>query len=495
MGDSEQMQKDAGQVTEHEEGSLLEQIMQETRMKPSDEGYNVAKRGVEAFITQLLEPKGEAQRVEKALVDQMIAELDKKLSVQVDAIMHHKSFQQLESAWRGLKFVVDRTNFRENIKLEMLNVSKDRLLEDFEDSPELLKTGLYKHVYTAEYGQFGGSPVGAIIGNYDFSPASQDMALLKNIASVSAMSHAPFVAAAAPQFFGVEDFEKLPNQKDIKSIFEGPKHAKWNAFRESEDSRYVGLTMPRFLLRLPYGQDSNPVKAFNYEENVKNSHHDYLWGNTAYAFATRLTDSFAKYRWCPNIIGPQSGGAVDDLPLHHFESMGEIETKIPTEVLVSDRREFELAEEGFIALTMRKGSDNAAFFSANSAQKPKTFGSSKEGKIAETNYRLGTQLPYMFIINRLAHYIKVLQREQIGSWKERTDLETELNKWIKQYVSDQENPSAEVRSRRPLREARIIVSEVEGDPGWYRVEMAVRPHFKYMGASFTLSLVGKLDKS
>ena len=321
------------------------------------------------------------------------------------------------------------------------------------------------------------------------------MALLKNIASVSAMSHAPFIAAAAPQFFGVEDYEQLPNQKDLKSIFEGPKHAKWNSFRDSEDSRYVGLTMPRFLLRLPYGQESNPVKAFNYEENVRNSHHDYLWGNTAFAFATRLTDSFAKYRWCPNIIGPQSGGAVDDLPLHHFESMGDIETKIPTEVLVSDRREFELAEEGFIALTMRKGSDNAAFFSANSAQKPKTFGISKEGKIAETNYRLGTQLPYMFIINRLAHYIKVLQREQIGSWKERTDLEIELNKWIKQYVSDQENPSAEVRSRRPLREAQIKVSDVEGDPGWYRVEMAVRPHFKYMGATFTLSLVGKLDKS
>jgi type VI secretion system protein ImpC len=494
MADTEQVQKGTEQVTE-QEGSLLEQIMQETRMKPSDEGYNVAKRGVEAFITQLLEPKGEAQRVEKALVDQMIAELDKKLSVQVDAIMHHKSFQQLESAWRGLKFVVDKTNFRENIKLELLNVSKTKLLEDFEDIPDIVKTGLYKKVYTAEYGQFGGSPVGAIIGNYDFGPGAQDMALLKNIASISAMSHAPFIAAAAPQFFGIEDFEKLPNQKDIKSIFEGPLHAKWNSFRESEDSRYVGLTMPRFLLRLPYGQDSNPVKAFNYEENVRNSHHDYLWGNTAFAFATRLTDSFAKYRWCPNVIGPQSGGAVEDLPLHHFESMGEIETKIPTEVLVSDRREFELAEEGFIALTMRKGSDNAAFFSANSAQKPKTFGISPEGKAAETNYKLGTQLPYMFIINRLAHYVKVLQREQIGSWKERTDLETELNKWIKQYVSDQENPSAEVRSRRPLREAKITVSDVEGDPGWYRVEMAVRPHFKYMGASFTLSLVGKLDKS
>jgi type VI secretion system protein ImpC len=248
-------------------------------------------------------------------------------------------------------------------------------------------------------------------------------------------------------------------------------------------------------LRQPYSEESNPVKAFNYDENVKDSHEDYLWGNTSFAFASRLTDSFAKYRWCPNIIGPQSGGSVEDLPLHHFDSMGDIETKIPTEVMISDRREFELAEEGFIGLAIRKGSDNAAFFSANSVQKPKYFGTSKEGKEAETNYKLGTQLPYLFIVNRLAHYIKVLQREQIGSWKERGDLERELNTWIRQYVADQENPSAEVRSRKPLRAADITVSDVEGDPGWYKVSMSVRPHFKYMGASFTLSLVGKLDKS
>ena len=495
MAESEQSSQTATEVTEETEGSLLDQIMQETRLKPSDEGYGIAKRGVEAFISELLASRRGEEKVDKGLVDQMIAELDKKLSVQIDEILHHENFQKLESAWTGLKFVIDRTNFRENIKVELINASKDDLLEDFEDSPEIVKSGLYRHAYTSEYGQFGGNPVGAIIGNFDFGPGPQDMSLLKNIASVSAMSHAPFIAAAGPGFFGLDDYQKLPNLKDLKSIFEGPQYAKWQSFRESEDARYVGLTMPRFLLRLPYGEDSNPVKAFNYEENVKDNHQSYLWGNTAFAFASRLTDSFAKYRWCPNIIGPQSGGAVEDLPLHQYEAMGEIETKIPTEVLVSDRREFELAEEGFIGLTMRKGSDNAAFFSANSAQKPNNFGTSKEGKEAETNYKLGTQLPYMFIINRLAHYIKVLQREQIGSWKERSDLERELNKWIKQYVSDQENPTAEIRSRRPLRAAEITVSDVEGDPGWYKVDMAVRPHFKYMGASFTLSLVGKLDKS
>ena len=253
--------------------------------------------------------------------------------------------------------------------------------------------------------------------------------------------------------------------------------------------------MPRFLLRLPYGEDTNPIKAFNYEETVSGFHDDYLWGNTAFAFATRLTDSFAKYRWCPNIIGPQSGGAVEDLPLHNFETMGDVETKIPTEVMVSDRREYELSEEGFIPLTFRKGSDNAAFFSGNSVQKPKYFGNTKEGKDAETNYKLGTQLPYLMIVSRLAHYIKVLQREQIGSWKERVDLEKDRNKWLKQSVADQENPSPEVRSKKPLRAAKISVEDVEGDPGWYKVGINVRPHFKYMGASFDLSLVGKLDQS
>ncbi|ORC46776.1 type VI secretion protein, partial [Pseudomonas floridensis] len=276
--------------------------------------------------------------------------------------------------------------------------------------------------------------------------------------------------------------------------FEGPQFAKWQSFRQQEDARYFALTLPRFLLRSPYDPENNPVKSFAYRENVAHEHEHYLWGNTAYAFGTRFTDSFAKFRWCPNIIGPQSGGAVEDLPLHHFDSMGEIETKIPTEVLVSDRREYELAEEGFIALTMRKGSDNAAFFSASSVQKPKFFGNNLEGKTAELNYKLGTQLPYMMIVNRLAHYLKVLQREQIGSWKERTDLELQLNKWIRQYVADQENPGADVRGRRPLRAANVIVSDVEGDPGWYRVSLNVRPHFKYMGAAFTLSLVGKMDK-
>ncbi|WP_024646493.1 type VI secretion system contractile sheath large subunit [Pseudomonas syringae] len=473
---------------------ILDQIIAETRLSPSDEAYGIAKRGVAAFIEELLKPHNSSEPVKKALVDRMITEIDDKLSRQMDEIIHHADFRALEASWRGLQLLIDRTDFRENIKIELLSISKQDLLEDFEDSPEVVQSGLYKHVYTAEYGQFGGNPVGAIIADYFFSPSAPDVKTMQYVSSVACMAHAPFIAAAGPNFFGLEQFTGLPDIKDLRDHFEGPQFAKWQSFRQQEDARYLALTLPRFLLRSPYGPEENPVKTFAYKENVSKDHEDYLWGNTAYAFATKLTDSFARFRWCPNIIGPLNGGAVKDLPLHHFHSMGEIETKIPTEVLISDRREYELADEGFIALTMRKGSDNAAFFSASSVQKPKVFGNSPEGKIAELNYKLGTQLPYMMVVNRLAHYIKVLQREQIGSWKERTDLELQLNKWIRQYVADQENPSAEVRGRRPLRTAQIIVSDVEGDPGWYRVSLNVRPHFKYMGADFTLSLVGKMDK-
>ena len=474
--------------------SILDRIIAETRLNPEDEAYGIAKRGVSAFIEELLKPQNDKQPVKKALVDRMIAEIDAKLSQQVDAILHHVSFQAMESSWRGLKLLVDRTDFRENTRIELINVSKQDLLEDFEDSPDIVQSGLYKHVYTAEYGQFGGQPVGALISSYYFDPSAPDIKTLQYVATVASMAHAPFIASAGPKFFGLESFNGLPDIKDLQDHFEGPQFAKWQSFRERDDARYVGLTLPRFLLRTPYDPEENPVKSFVYKENVAASHEDYLWGNTAFAFATRLTESFARYRWCPNIIGPQNGGAVEDLPLHRFESMGDIETKIPTEVLVSDRREYELAEQGFIALTMRKGSDNAAFFSANSAQKAKFFGNSEEGKNAELNFRLGTQLPYLFIVNRLAHYLKVLQREQIGAWKERTDLELELNKWIRQYVADQDNPNPEVRGRRPLRAAQIKVADVAGEPGWYRVSLSVRPHFKYMGADFTLSLVGKLDK-
>lgn len=488
----EQQQSEQAAV---EEGvSLIDQIMQETRLKPADEGYDTAKKGVQAFIGDLLEPQRRGEKVEQKVVDNMIAEIDKRLSEQVDQIVHHRDFQKLESAWRGLKMVVDRTDFRENIKMELLSVSKEELLEDFEDAPDVTKSGLYKHAYSAEFGQFGGQPYASMISNYEFGPGSQDVKLLGQVASVGAMSHAPFIGGAGAEFFGIDSFDGMPNLKDLESIFEGPQYAKWQAFRESDDSRNVGLATPRFLLRQPYGEDS-PTKGFNYEENVEGSKEKFLWGNSSFAFATNLTRSYAKYRWCPNIIGPQSGGIIEDLPMYKYKENGETKTMAPIETVLSDRREFELSEQGFMGLTVRKGTDNATFFSANSPQKAKFFGNDPEGKQAETNYKLGTELPYLFVVNRLAHYIKVLQRENIGSWKTRSELQTELQSWIRQYVADQDNPPAAVRSRRPLREAKIEVTEDPGNPGWFGVDMQVRPHFKYMGSSFTLSLAGKLDKT
>ncbi|MGY8668609.1 type VI secretion system contractile sheath large subunit [Bradyrhizobium sp. UFLA05-109] len=487
-------QQTAEVTTPTTELSLLDQVLVETKITPRDEGYELARRGVAAFVAELIKPGRADGKVNNSLIDQMIAEIDRKISAQLDAVLHADEFQKLEAAWRGLKFLVDRTDFRQNIKLELLSVSKDELLTDFEDSPEIVKSGLYKLVYTAEFGQFGGQPVAAMISAYEFGNLSQDVKLMRYMSALGAMSHSPVIASAGPEMFGIERHEEIANLKDLQSIFEGPKYAKWNSFRESEDARYFGLTLPRFLLRLPYGPETVPVKSFNYQEASDGETDNYLWANGAFAFATRLTESFAKYRWCPNIIGPQSGGAVEDLNLHTYESMGQLQGKIPTEVLISDRREFELAEQGFIALTMRKGSDNAAFFSANSVQKPKYFGNTQEGKTAELNYKLGTQLPYMFIISRFAHYIKVLQRENIGSWKSREELQSELNNWIRQYVSDQQNPSADVRSRRPLRKAEIDVEDVEGEPGWYRVGISVVPHLKYMGADFALTLKGRLDK-
>ena len=496
MGDTTE-RKDQAQATETlDQVSLLDEIVQETKMKPSDEGYGMVKQGVEALVRELVSNKEGVEKVDKKMIDAMIAELDRRVSLQVDEVLHHEQFQKLESAWRGMKFLVDRTNFRENIRIHMMQASKEELLEDFEDASEIVTSGLYRHIYTAEYGQFGGKPFGSIVANYEFGVGAQDLALLRNCAAVATMAHAPFIASASPTAFGKEekDFTNLPYLKDLEALFEGPSYIKWRSFRESEDARYVGLAMPRFLLRAPYDAEEGQVRSFAYDEQVTDDHHKYCWGNAAFAMASRIADSFAKYRWCPNIIGPTAGGAVEDLPIHQFEAMGDIQTKIPTEVLISERREFELSEQGFMALTMRKDSDNAAFFSANSAQKPKFFGTSEEGRAAETNYRLGTQLPYMFVISRLAHYIKVIQRENIGSWKTRPELEDELNKWINQYVVDMDNPKAGVRAKKPLRKAQIIVEDVAGQPGWYKVDMKVVPHLKYMGAHFTLSLVGKLDK-
>ena len=290
--------------------SLLDEIIEASKIKPTDEGYDVTRAGLQEFIREIA-ASGTTPKVSGALVDAMIVELDKKLSDQVNEIMHNSQFRELESSWRSLKFLVDNVDFRQNTKVEILNVSKQDLIDDFEDAPEVVKSGLYKHIYTAEFGQFGGQPVGAVVSNYTFGPGPQDMELLRNVASVSAMSHVPFLGAAGKEFFGIDSWDQLPNLKDLHSIFEMPQYAKWRSLRENEDSRYLGLTLPRFLLRLPYGENTTPAKNFNFTETVGDNE-DFCWGNTSFALASRMADSFAKYRWCSNIIGPQSGGAVEN---------------------------------------------------------------------------------------------------------------------------------------------------------------------------------------
>jgi type VI secretion system protein ImpC len=488
-----QTEGQAAAVVEDAGPSLLDEIAKQTKTKASDPSYTAVKTGVEVLLKELLKPKRAGERIDKALVDAMIAEIDHKMSAQLDEILHNEAFQKLESAWSGLKLLVDRTDFRENNKIEILNCSKEDLLADFEDAPEIPKSGMYKTVYSSEYGTYGGNPYGTVIGNYEFGPGPQDIKLLQNVAAVATMAWAPFIAAAGPEFFGLDEFAGLPNMKDLKAVFEGPQYMKWRSFRESEDARFVGLTLPRYLGRLPYGPETVPVKSFNYKENVRGSHEHYLWCSAAFAFATRLTNSFAKYRWASNVIGPTSGGAVEDLPIHLFEEMGETATKIPTEIQLTDRRELELAEEGFIPLVYRKGSDYATFFSASSAQKPKYFGQSKEGKENELNYKLGTQLPYMLMTARLGHYLKVLQREKLGSWQTPTKMQQELTTWINQYVNDTETPHPGTVGRRPLKKAQIKVEDVPGEPGWFKVDLKIVPHQKYMGADISLSLVGKLE--
>ena len=430
----------------------------------------------------------EHETADSKTADLDIAELDQRLGKQLDAVLHHPAVQRLEAAWRALALLVTRTDVRENTRICVLNVARDDLQADFEDAPETVRSGLYHHVYATEYGQFGGEPYAAIIADYAFGPSPRDLALLQRVAAVAAMAHAPFIAAASPSFFGFKSHAQLPDLADVESLWGGPQFAGWRSFRASDDARCVALALPRFLLRVPYGPATAPVRDFPYTETVHRDHAAWLWGNPAFAFATRLTASFAATRWCPDVIGPHAG-LVSGLPHLTFAALGWCELRIPTECVISERLEFALSNAGFLTLAVRPGSADACFFSAPSCQ---SNDSNVRGDAA-VNHRLGGQLPYLLIANRLAHYLKVIQREQLGSFKQRGDLERELGDWIGRYVVDMDEPELAVRGTHPLRSARVIVEDVPGNAGWYRVALQVRPHLKHLGTAFTLSLVGKLD--
>lgn len=447
-----------------------------------------------ALLLRALPEQGNGVNLSVLLIDRLLQELDQRLSTQMDAILHAPAFQRLESSWRGLALLVDNIPFNENIQLTLLHATQDELLADFEFATEITASGYYRHVYAAGYGQFGGVPVAAVIGCYDFTPGASDIKLLHYLSVVSAMAHAPFLSAADAAFFGVDSLADLPAMRDLDAVLASPTHLRWQALRATPDARYLGLTVCRFLQREPYTRASQQVRQFAYQEKI-GAHQHLLWGNSALLLALCLAGSFARYRWCPNIIGADSGGAFRNLPARYYPALGRWQEKIPTEVLLSDQWQYTLSMAGFIPLGVRKHGQDVVFYSANSVQSPQaTRAPTPEGMNARVNEQLGAQLPYLFIITRLAHTIKVLQRERLGSWRNRGDLQQQLNNWLKRFVSDQDNPPASVRSRRPLRAARIEVHEVPHDPGWYLTQLHVQPHFKHMGSNFTLALTGRLDK-
>ncbi len=479
------------------EPSLLSELLAETRINPDDgDAYNLVRRGTCTLLDELLRDTATTPRIDRDRVQALITDLDRRISGQVNLLMHHPDVQQLESAWRGLKLLVDQVEFRENIRVELFQATKDELLTDAEDAPDRTQCGLYQHIYSHAFGVLGGKPYGVVCGTFAIEPNAADLQLLQHCASVSAMAHVPFLANAGPRMFGLGSLTELPRIRDLEAVFEGPQYTRWNSLRDHEDARYIGLCAPRFLLRAPYGRRDSEiaVKQFDFSEDVIDQHDHYLWGPASIALTIRIAESFARYRWCPNIIGPQGGGSVHGLALHQYEQDGELKTKLPCETAITDRQELQLAKLGFIPMVLRQDSDNAAFFSANSIQRPRNFTRTPEGMAAEKNAQLAARLPYMFVITRLAHYLKVLQREQIGTWKGRADLERELNQWIRQYVADMPDPSPETRSRKPLRRARIVVEDVEDQVGWYRCHLQIEPFIQFEGVAFTLSLVGKLDK-
>jgi type VI secretion system protein ImpC len=479
-----------------EEKALLDDLFEKVDMEvPSEPEKETASGRMSMALNELIHSvvaSGQSvERVDKTLLDGMIAELDEKISAQVDEVLHNEKFQQMESAWKGLKFLIDRTDFRRNTKIEILNVSKEDLMNDFEDVPEPYQSGLFKHLYKDEYDTPGGEPIGAMISNYEFLNHPQDIGLLNNVSKIAASCHAPFIGSVGQEFLGLRSIDELTQIPDVAPLFDTPEFAKWRAFRETEDSRYVGLTLPQFLLRLPYGEETQAAKTFNYTEKVSGEDHNkYLWGNGSFAFASCLTRSFAEHGWCVNIRGPQAGGTVEDLPLHHYQAAGDTVTKIPTEVLMSERREFEFAELGFIPLSFYKNRDYACFFSANSCQKPKQY----VDPDSTANSRLSARLPYLFLVSRLSHYLKVIQRENIGAAKEKDDLQLELEEWLNQYVTEDKSPSVDAKAKYPLSMAKIAVNDIADNPGFYNVEMLVRPHFQVEGVDVSLSLVSRLPK-
>ena len=416
------------------------------------------------------------------------AELQQRMNEQLDLIIQNDRFRALESSWLSLNYLHEHINYKENIELIILNSSKKAVLEDFEDSPDVTQSTLFQLVYSAEFGQFGGRPYSLMIGDFEFSQSAMDISLLQSLASLSAVSHCPLLSSASANLFGIDNYADLSRIRDISSHFDQPMYAKWNSFRQSEDSKYVSLVLPKFLLRSSY---SATGQGFSYREKTSKKTSG-LWGNAAFALATRFANSYAHFRWYINVSGSEFG-LLDDLNVNSSSSI--MRTSIPTEIMISDRNANELTKNGFTPLVIHKASKKAGFTSIPSCRQLPSFPETLDGLQSSLNQKLESQLPFMLITCRFSHYIKVMQRENIGSWQTRNQIEQSLNKWLKQFVSDMDNPAPAVRARRPLRDARINVRDMEGKSGWFLSTISITPHFKYMGQSFTLSERGRLEKA
>lgn len=484
--------KGAAVVTEERQGEtdLLSRILDEGRLARDESQTERAKDMLAEFVQQVMQGEMTMSKDMEATINSRIAAIDKLLSAQLNEIMHAEEFQKLEGSWRGLHHLVHNSETSTMLKIRVMNASKKDLLKDLERAPEFDQSALFKKVYEEEFGTFGGAPFGALIGDYDFGNHPQDMSLLEKISNVAAAAHAPFVSAAAPGLFGWDNFTDLTEVRDLAKIFDRTEYVKWRSFRESEDSRYVGLTLPHTLMRLPYGQETVPTESFNFEEDVDGKDHKkYLWGNAAYSFGTRLTEAFAMYNWCVAIRGVEGGGLVQGLPSHTFQTdEGEVALKCPTEIAITDRREKEFSDLGFIPLVHCKNTDYAAFFGAQSANKAKKY----DTDFANANARLSTQLQYIFAVSRFAHYLKAMMRDKIGSFMSRKDCEIFLNRWINNYVTEDDTASPTTKAQYPLREARIEVAEVPGKPGVYKAVAFLRPHFQLDELSVSLRLVAEL---
>jgi type VI secretion system protein ImpC len=468
---------------------VLSQMFDTMKVSDDDKAKQNAKTMLEAFVTSLTQGKTVSKDVENR-IKYVIKEIDEKMSAQVNEILHHEKFQKVEGTWRGLAHLVYNTETSTSLQLKVMNITKDEIRSDLEKAEEFDQSQMFKKIYEEGYGVLGGNPFGLLVGDYDFDVRrSTDMAVLKGMAGVAASAFAPFVSAVSPKAFNMDRYSELSGPRDLAKIFTGPDYANWEEFRESEDSRYVALTCPRVLGREVYGAKFKPVAEFNFEENVDGTNHDkYLWMNSAWTYASRITDCFAKYGWMARTRGVEGGGKVEGLPVHTFPTdQGDVAMKCPTEVAITDRREQELEKLGFLSLIHCKDKPFAAFMSATSCQKAKKY----DRPEATANAVLSTKFNLQLCVSRFAHFLKVMVRNRIGSYMEREEMENWLNRWISNYVLLTPGAGDELKAKMPLAWAQVKVVDVPGQPGVYRAVAHMRPHFQLEAIDISLRMVAK----